>query len=190
MLIKMAPNSPEAVDACYYCGYRADYSGKNAKAIEYLQNAVNSPNDGHFMPESYYLLAWNEWERKNTDLAEKYFAKIYRDYTNSPYWSNAAWAFAEIKFEERDYVAAEKIVNDALAAGPDESVADLLLILKGEIALKSRDYVKARTAYMTVIKEFPQSPCRRRALNRMQNIEELSEDYSAAPTADPDPTRG
>ena len=190
MLIKMAPNSPEAVDACYYCGYRADFYGKNAKAIEYLQNAVNSPNDGHFMPECYYLLAWNEWERKNTDLAEKYFAKIYRDFPNSPYWSNAAWAFAQIKFEERDYAAAEKIVNEALAAGPDESVADLLLILKGEIALKSRDFVKARIAYMTVIKEFPQSPCRRRALNRMQNIEELSEDYSAASPAESDPARG
>ena len=149
---------PEAVDACYYCGYRADYYGRNAKAIEYLQTAVDSPHDGHFMPECYYLLAWNEWERKNTDLAEKHFAKIYRDYTGSLYWSNAAWAYADIKYQNRDFVAAEKIVNDALAAGPDESIVDRLLLLKGEIALKSPDFVKARTAYMTIIKEYPQSP--------------------------------
>jgi tetratricopeptide (TPR) repeat protein len=185
MLIKMAPNSPEAVDACYYCGYRADYYGRNAKAIEYLQTAVDSPHDGHFMPECYYLLAWNEWERKNTDLAEKHFAKIYRDYTGSLYWSNAAWAYADIKYQNRDFVAAEKIVNDALAAGPDESIVDRLLLLKGEIALKSPDFVKARTAYMTIIKEYPQSPLRRVALNRMQNIEELSADYCGTPADEP-----
>ena len=178
MLIKMAPNSPEAVDACYFCGYRADYYGRNAKAIEYLQNAVNSPHDGHFITECYYLLAWNEWERKNTDLAEKYFSKIFRDYPTSPYWSNAAWAYAEIKYNDREYVAAEKIVNEALAAGADEAIIDRLLLLKGELALKSRDFVKARTAYLTIIREYPQSSCRRTALNRMQNIQELSEDYS------------
>ncbi|MCR5358786.1 MAG: tetratricopeptide repeat protein [Thermoguttaceae bacterium] len=180
MLIKMAPNSPEAVDACYFCGYRADYYGRNAKAIEYLQNAVNSPHDGHFITECYYLLAWNEWERKNTDLAEKYFSKIFRDYPTSPFWSNAAWAYAEIKYNDREYVAAEKIVNEALAAGADEAIIDRLLLLKGELALKSRDFVKARTAYLTIIREYPQSSCRRTALNRMQNIQELSEDYSDA----------
>ena len=180
MLIKMAPNSPEAVDACYFCGYRADFYGKNAKAIEYLQTAVNSPHDGHFNTECYYLLAWNEWERKNTDLAEKYFAKIFRDFPTSPYWSNAAWAYAEIKYQDREYVAAEKIVNEALAAGADEAIIDRILLLKGELALKSRDFVKARTAYMTIIREYPESPCRRTALNRMQNIEELSEDYCDA----------
>ena len=177
LLIKMAPNSPEAVDACYFCAYRADYYGRNAKAIEYLQTAVNSPHDGHFITECYYLLAWNEWERKNTDLAEKYFAKIFRDYPTSPYWSNAAWAYAEIKYQDREYVAAEKIVNEALAAGADEAIVDRLLLLKGELALKSRDFVKARTAYLTIIREYPQSSCRRTALNRMQNIQELSEDY-------------
>ncbi|MBO7726248.1 MAG: tetratricopeptide repeat protein, partial [Thermoguttaceae bacterium] len=189
MLIKMAPNSPEAVDACYFCGYRADYYGKNAKAIEYLQTAVNSPHDGHFNTECYYLLAWNEWERKNTDLAEKYFAKIFRDFPTSPYWSNAAWAYAEIKYQDRDYVAAEKIVNETLAAGADDVIIDRLLLLKGELALKSRDFVKARTAYMTIIREYPESSCRRTALNRMQNIQELSEDYTDATDLAAAPTK-
>ena len=189
MLIKMAPNSPEAVDACYFCGYRADYYGKNAKAIEYLQTAVNSPHDGHFNTECYYLLAWNEWERKNTDLAEKYFAKIFRDFPTSPYWSNAAWAYAEIKYQDRDYVAAEKIVNETLAAGADDVIIDRLLLLKGELALKSRDFVKARTAYMTIIREYPESSCRRTALNRMQNIQELSEDYTDAADLAAAPTK-
>lgn len=183
MLIKMAPNSPEAVDACYYCGYRADYYGKNAKAIEYLQTAVNSAHDGHYLPECYYLLAWNEWERKNTDQAEKYFSKIFRDYQNSRYWSNAAWAYAEIKYQNREYVAAEKIVNDALATGPDEAIIDRLLLLKGEIALKNRDFVKARIAYQTILREYPQSSCRRTALSRMQNVEELCEDYEDDPAS-------
>ncbi len=192
LLIKMAPNSPEAVDACYFCAYRADYYGKNAKAIEYLQTAVNSPHDGHFNTECYYLLAWNEWERKNTNLAEKYFAKIFRDYPTSPYWSNAAWAYAEIKYQDREYVAAEKIVNEALTAGADEAIIDRLLLLKGELALKSRDFVKARIAYLTIIREYPQSSCRRTALNRMQNIQELSEDYcdAAETAAAPDKASG
>ena len=39
--------------------------------------------------------------------AEKYFYKIYRDYTNSKYWGHAAWAAAQIEYDDRNYPAAE-----------------------------------------------------------------------------------
>ena len=76
--------------------------------------------------------------------------------------------------------------------GADEAIIDRLLLLKGELALKSRDFVKARIAYLTIIREYPQSSCRRTALNRMQNIQELSEDYcdAAETAAAPDKASG
>lgn len=149
-IVKLAPNSPEAAYSNYCLGYWADQKGLSQQAIDYYEKSVSIPNDGRFTVNAYYGLAWNEWEQHHIRDAEKHFQKIYREHYGSDYWGHAAWAAAMIKFQNRDYVAAERIVNDALAQDPDRAIVDRLLLLKGEIAMKNQDYVKARVAFNMV----------------------------------------
>ena len=168
-ITKLAPNSPEAAYANYCLGYWADQKGRSKSAIDYYEKSVSIPNDGRFTVNAYYGLAWNEWEQHDVRGAEKHFQKIYREYYGSDYWGHAAWAAATIKFQSGDYVAAERIVNDALAQDPDQAIVDRLLLLKGEIAMRNKDYAKARVAFNTVVTKpsYPDSALERAARDRL-----------------------
>jgi len=169
-LVKQAPNSAQAADANYYLGFWADYYNHSEAAIEYFQKVIESPYEGRFRDRAYYGLGWNEWERRNTIQAEKYFRKIYRDYNDSTYWGHAAWAVAMIEYKNQNYQASERIVNDALSQHPDKTIVDRLLFLKGEIALKIKDYPKARVAFNTIMTHCPDSPLEREAQGRLDSL--------------------
>ena len=169
-LVKKAPSSQQAADANYFLGFRADFYNHSDAAIEYFQKTINSPHEGDFRDAAYYYLGWNEWERKNVALAEKYFYKIYRDYTNSQYWGHAAWAAAQIEYDDRNYPAAERIVNETLSNRTDKTITDRLLFLKGEIALKNNDYPKARTAFSLITTQYPDSTLEGAARSRLASL--------------------
>ncbi|MDD3586899.1 MAG: tetratricopeptide repeat protein, partial [Thermoguttaceae bacterium] len=170
MLVKQAPNSQESAEANFFLGYCYDFYAQQDQAIDCFRKVVTSKYETDFTDDANYYLGMNEWERKNPVVAEDAFKKIYRSYKSSDYWGHAVWALAQIEFEAHNYEEAERLVNEALGDKPDHAIADRLLFLKGEIALKFRDYDKARMAFDMLITQYPNSSKVTVARNRLATL--------------------
>ncbi len=181
-LLNNAPNSPEAAVAAFYLGYAADQIGRRDEAIKYLSLAANSSAAHPFADAALYYLAINEWERRDVERAEQNFYRLYRSNPRGVYWSHAVWALAKIQCDARNDVVAEELVNEALSKKPDAAIVDYLLFLKGEIALRAKDYEKARVAFETIVEQYPDGAWRSNALNRLRSIPER---FRAASSATP-----
>ncbi len=171
-LLSNAPHSPEASVAAFYLGYAADLLGRRDDAIKYLSLAANSRTVSPLADAALYYLATNEWERRDVERAQQNFYRLYRSYPRSVYWSHAVWAIAKIEFDVKNDVVAEELVNEALAKKPDAAIVDYLLFLKGEIALRAKDYEKARVAFEMIVEQYPESVWRSKATNRLNAIPE------------------
>ncbi len=169
-LLEHAPFSPEATVANFYLGYGADFYGRRDEAIKYLRQAVSSKNESPFTDVALYTLGMNEWERRDVQGAERTFARLYRSYPQSAYWSHAVWALAKIESDARNDVVAEELVNEALRKKPDSAVVDYLLFLKGEIALRAKDYEKAEIAFEMIVDQYPDGIWFSKAKNRLASI--------------------
>jgi len=171
-IITHAPNSPEATVAYYYLGTLADEAGRGDDAVEYLSRATSGRGDFPYADAALYCLGRNEYERGAVNSASQTFYRLYREYPGSPYWSHAAWNLANIEAERGSDVQAEKFVNEALARRPDSAIIDYLLFLKGEIALRAKDYDKALVAFDMIVDQYPNSRWYSRAKNRIATIPE------------------
>ncbi len=181
-LLDSAPYSQEAAVAGVYLGLMADEAGRRDDAIQFLRRATSGRNDFPMLDVALYTLGMNEWERRNINDAVQTFDKLYRYYPSSPYWSHAVWALAQIESDARNDVEAEKLINEALAKKPDVSIVDYLLFLKGEIALRAKDYPKALVAFDMIVELYPNSVWRTRAKNRLSAVPEkyLDSEYLAS----------
>lgn len=179
-LLSNAPHSPEASVAAFYLGYAADALGRRDDAIKYLSLAANARTVSPLADAALYYLATNEWERRDVERAQQNFYRLYRSYPRSAYWSHAVWAIAKIEFDVKNDVVAEELVNEALAKKPDAAIVDYLLFLKGEIALRAKDYEKARVAFEMIIEQYPDSVLRSKATNRLNAIPERFRNPNAA----------
>lgn len=171
-LLEHAPFSAEATVANFYLGYGADFYGRRDDAIKYLRQAVASKNESPFTDVALYTLGMNEWERRDVQGAERTFARLYRSYPQSAYWSHAVWALAKIESDARNDVVAEELVNEALRKKPDAAIVDYLLFLKGEIALRAKDYEKAEIAFEMIVDQYPDGIWYSKAKNRLASIPE------------------
>lgn len=182
-LLSNAPHSPEASVAAFYLGYAADARGRRDDAIKYLSLAANSRAVSPLADAALYYLATNEWERRDVERAQQNFYRLYRSYPSSAYWSHAVWALAKIEFDVKNDVVAEELINEALAKKPDAAIIDYLLFLKGEIALRAKDYEKARVAFEMIIEQYPESVWRSKATNRLNAIPERFRNPNASVSA-------
>ncbi len=188
-LLSNAPHSPEASVAAFYLGYAADLLGRRDDAIKYLSLAANARTVSPLADAALYYLATNEWERRDVERAQQNFYRLYRSYPRSAYWSHAVWAIAKIEFDVKNDVVAEELVNEALAKKPDAAIVDYLLFLKGEIALRAKDYEKARVAFEMIIEQYPESVWRSKATNRLNAIpERFLNPNASASTSRPTPS--
>ncbi|MBQ7813783.1 MAG: tetratricopeptide repeat protein [Thermoguttaceae bacterium] len=184
-LLSNAPHSREAAVAAFYLGSAADLLGRRDDAIKYLRRAANARDDSPYADVALYRLALNEWERGDVKRAQESFLRLYRGYRESAYWSHALWALAKIEFDAKNDVVAEELVNEALAKKPDAAIVDYLLFLKGEIALRAKDYEKASVAFEMIIEQYPRSVWRSKATNRLNAIPEWYRNPDAAvPSSD------
>lgn len=167
-----APNSPEAVIAATYIGLNYDRLGRSEEAVKYLRRATASGAVTPLSDAALYYLGMNERERGNIQNAKQAFARIHRDYQSSAYWSHATWALAQIEADQRNDKKAEYLVNEALSSKPDAAIVDYLLFLKGEIALRAKDYVKALIAFDMIIDQYPDSDLYAKAKNRLAAVPE------------------
>lgn len=179
-LLSNAPHSREAAVAAFYLGSAADLLGRRDDAIKYLRRAANARDDSPYADVALYRLALNEWERGDVKRAQENFLRLYRGYRESVYWSHALWALAKIEFDAKNDVVAEELVNEALAKKPDAAIVDYLLFLKGEIALRAKDYEKASVAFEMIIEQYPRSVWRSKATNRLNAIPEWFRNPDAA----------
>ncbi|MBR2004152.1 MAG: tetratricopeptide repeat protein [Thermoguttaceae bacterium] len=179
-LLSNAPHSREAAVAAFYLGSAADLLGRRDDAIKYLRRAANARDDSPYADVALYRLALNEWERGDVKRAQENFLRLYRGYRESVYWSHALWALAKIEFDAKNDVVAEELVNEALAKKPDAAIVDYLLFLKGEIALRTKDYEKANVAFEMIIEQYPRSVWRSKATNRLNAIPEWFRNPDAA----------
>ncbi len=171
-ILSNAPHSPQASVAAFCLGYVADLHGRRDDAIKYLSLAANARTVSPLADAALYYLATNEWERRDVERAQQNFYRLYRSYPRSAYWSHSVWAIAKIEFDVKNDAVAEELVNEALAKKPDAAIVDYLLFLKGEIALRAKDYEKARVAFEMIIEQYPESVWRSKATNRLNAIPE------------------
>ncbi|MBR4751795.1 MAG: tetratricopeptide repeat protein [Thermoguttaceae bacterium] len=171
-VVDNSPYSPQAPIAAANIGFNYDDLGRTQEATEYLRRATAGGVVTPLTDKALYLLGMNEKERGNIQGAKQAFARVYRDFSSSPYWSHATWALAALESASGADVEAEKLVNEALKSGPDVMIIDYLLFLKGEIALRAKDYTKALIAFDMIVEQYPDSSLYSRAINRLAAIPE------------------
>ncbi len=169
-VINNAPYSPEATLAATFVGLNYDALGRADDAVKYLRKATGTSSPTPFTDSALYYLGLNERERGNIEGAKQAFIRLYRDFPTSAYWSHATYMLAKIYADARVDKTAEEYVNDALKNRPDTAVVDRLLFLKGEIALRARDFPKALIAFDMIVDQYPDSEYYSKARNRLAAI--------------------
>ena len=169
-VVDNAPNTPEATVAAAFIGFSYDRVGRTEDAVKYLRRATSGGVTTPFSDAALYYLGLNERERGNNRGAKEAFDRLHRDFKSSPYWSHATWALAQLYADERDDKQAEQLVNEALGSRPDSAIIVYLLFLKGEIALRAKDFTKALIAFDMIVDQYPDSKFYSMAKNRLAAI--------------------
>ena len=169
-VVDNAPNTPEATVAAAFIGFSYDRVGRTEDAVKYLRRATSGGVTTPFSDAALYYLGLNERERGNNRGAKEAFDRLHRDFKSSPYWSHATWALAQLYADERDDKRAEQLVNEALGNQPDSAIIVYLLFLKGEIALRAKDFTKALIAFDMIVDQYPDSKFYSMAKNRLAAI--------------------
>jgi TolA-binding protein len=160
--------SPQYKDALWNLGLYYEMSGDSIKSVEYFQLLIDEFPNYKDIDGALYYVALDDIESGNGRKGMSYLLRIYRNYQAGQYWSHAAWTLAYEEYKKRNYTQAEIYLQKTLQHPPDYSILDRTLYLKGEIALKKKDYIIASQAFQEVINLCPDSNLIRDADRNLQ----------------------
>ena len=135
-------DSETFAQAAYYLGKHAEQSGKYTDAAKYYSESFQTmAGKGKF--QDVLLYRWGTALlniRGQEGEAIKCFTNIYRDQKESKYWSLAALQLATADYLAADYEMCEAVIDELIAKKPDKAVLDRVLYLKGELALRNKQW--------------------------------------------------
>lgn len=99
-------------------------------------------------------------ENGNGRKSNSYLTRIYRNHQNGEFWSHAVWMLAVDAYKKKDYQQTELYLQKILQHPPDYAILDRVLYLKGDLALKNKEFETAFVAFREVGKLCPDSPLR------------------------------
>ena len=152
------PTSPQAPEALWLLGFYYESGGESYVALEYFQMLVDRfPNFKH-VDGALYFLAVDDLTNGNGRRAATNLNRIYRSHRTGLFWSHATWMLAHEAYKKRDYVTAERYIQEILRHPPDVAILDRVLYLRGELALLRDDHQTAFLAFKAVGVHTPDSP--------------------------------
>jgi TolA-binding protein len=151
-------SSKEYPEALWSLGMYYESGDDSFHAVEYFQVLADKFPNFKYIDGALYYLAVDDLLNGNGRKAAANLARIHRTHRNGLYWSHAAWMLAYDSYKKKDYVTAERYVQEILRNPPDVAILDRVLYLKGELSLRRDDYQSAFLAFNEVRKLCPGSP--------------------------------
>ena len=147
--------------AAYYMGRYAETSGDYADAAKYYEEAINTTEGTQ--GEYHYPLIYR-WGTSQMNVPRKRgnalwcFEKIYKENKTGVYWSHAALQVALDYYQNDEYDNCEKIIDELIAFKPDKSILDRVLYLKGDLAMRNKQWNIAIESLDALCVYTPNSP--------------------------------
>lgn len=147
---ELAPDTP----AVHYTNAAIALNKKEEKeAKDWLTNAEKSfsPQLNKLFAESLYTIGWLEKPVGQTRAAIELNSAADRA-AKTKEFAEAKFEEAEQAFQQRDFTAARKLVDEAESANPNQAA---ILNLQGEILLEQKEYDQAENEFRKAIKADP-----------------------------------
>jgi tetratricopeptide (TPR) repeat protein len=147
---ELAPDTP----AVHYTNAAIALNKKEEKeAKDWLTNAEKSfsPQLNKLFAESLYTIGWLEKPVGQTRAAIELNSAADRA-AKTKEFADAKFEEAEQAFQQRDFTAARKLVDEAESANPNQAA---ILNLRGEILLEQKEYDQAENEFRKAIKADP-----------------------------------
>ena len=147
--------------AAYYMGKYAEMSGNYADAARYYEEALKTTAGGQGEYRYPLLYRWGTSQMNvpgERGHAIWCFEQIYKEDKTSEYWSHAALQMAIADHKDGAYERCEKIIDELIAFKPDKSILDRVLYLKGDLAMRNKQWNIAIESLDALCVYTPSSP--------------------------------
>ncbi len=136
--------------AAYGLGRNEEVNGNYTKAVQYYGEsyATTTGQGKEFRPRLLYRTGTSllKLSGKQSE-ALGCFNDIYEKEKTSEYWSHAALQLAVDDYKIGEYARCEEVVDELIAKKPDKAILDRVLYLKGELALRNKQWDIAAEAF-------------------------------------------
>lgn len=167
-IVKDHSSTTQYADALWFLGLYYESSSDSYKAVEYFQLLADRFPNYKNIDGALYFLALDDLENGNGRRASQYLKRINQNFQNGKYWSHATWTLAYESYKQKDYSQSENYLKKVLQHPPDAAILDRVLFLKGDLALRKKEYETALVAFREVGRLCPHSPLRDDADRNMQ----------------------
>ena len=153
-------NTETFVQAARGLGRKAESEGNYSKAAEYYSEALDTKvgDSPAFRAELLYRLGTVLLNiRSQGNYALSFFEEIDRTEKTSDYWSHAALQLAIADYHNSNFTQCEKTVDEIIAFMPDRTILDRVLYLKGELAMRNKQWDIAVDAFDAIAAHAPPS---------------------------------
>lgn len=151
------PTAKEYPDALWGLGLYYDDCGDTYSSIPYFQTLADKFRSHPSANGALYFLAVDDLDNGNGRKADTYLKQVFRNYETGEYWSHATLLLAYEAYKKRDYHQAEMYVQKLLQHPPDYAILDHVLYLKGDLALRNKEYETAFVAFREIGNLCPES---------------------------------
>jgi tetratricopeptide (TPR) repeat protein len=141
------------VQAAFGCGHEAERNGDYAKAAQYYGEAYHTTTAKVVKNRAELLYRFGTTllkipARRTEGLG--CFEEIDDNEKTSDYWSHAALQLAIENYINGDYGRCEMTVDELIGVMPDKAILDRVLYLKGELAMRNKQWDIAADAFDAV----------------------------------------
>ena len=170
-------NTKTFTAAAYYMGRDAETSGDYADAAKYYEEAINTTegSQGEYRYPLIYRWGTSQMNvRGKRENALWCFETIYKEDKTGRYWSHAALQVALADYKDGAYDDCEKIIDELIAFKPDKSILDRVLYLKGDLAMRNKQWNIAIESLDALCVYTPSSPFTALAAQKLSDAQSRS----------------
>ncbi len=157
VIIERHPKSAQYVDALLSAARLHDKLKQKQEAADLYERLVKEYPQYPKLDAVLYEWAWALDDLKKPEAAGQVFDRLRKEYPQSRFAADAACRLAQRALDAKDYDGAAKLIDDVLAEKSDPNVREYALFLRGQLDAAKADWGKAREAFETLLKEFPQT---------------------------------
>jgi cellulose synthase operon protein C len=159
-VIERHPKSLQHADALLAAARLQTKQKHNAQAAALYQRLAQEHPQFPKLDAALYQWAWTMQELGKLDEAAAIFERLHKEHPQSHFWADATCRLAQRALDAKDFPAAAKLVDEALATKSDAGARPLAMLLRGQLAAAQGDWPATRAAFEAVLRDYPDHPRR------------------------------
>ena len=157
LVMERYPASKQHRDALAAAAQLCRKMQRTQEAAGYYEQLAKDYPQSPKLDSALYEWAWALLDLGEQEQAGRLFQRLHDEFPQSRFWADATCRTAQMAFDQKDLDRAEASIETVLKADADPRTREFALNLQGEIAAARADWPKARSAFETLLRDFPDS---------------------------------